>query len=201
MTDATVSPKTVRSDLLVLRPDLTRPKSVLRLEYEPEPGRTFSPSDVVLRTESELAKAGSRYRRVLLSGLLLLLSPGLLAWLYWGILWWTGGRIQPFARGYYLPMVSAYELTTYLVVVSLVALVGLLAFETGEAMKRMSPDYRFFRDATAEHRLAVAEEVAKGSWPRTNALLNRGREFSDYRALIADRIAAVEGPTAEKTSS
>lgn len=193
MNQATIAPSRVRTDLALLRPDMHRPGMVMKLQTGVVTDPSSDPAEVIGRTESELAATALRYRAVATCGLLLFLSPALLAWLAWTLLWRWGSHsaaFQPFIRGYHIPLLSLYEVTSYGVLIVLLTLVLYLSYETVLSMRRMSPDFRFFRDAPPELMSAILDEVSSGCWPRTQALLKRGRDFRPYQDLMSQRAIA-----------
>lgn len=206
MNSPLIAPHRVKWDLRFLFPDLRRPGGILRLRSR-HTHECMDVAEVVQRVETELAGAALRYRMMLWVTAGVFLSPALLAWAAWDLLWrkTPAGlyilppyQYEPFVRGFYFPNVSLYEFATYCSVFLLMGAALFLSYLTFAAMYRLAPDYQFLRDADEAQRAEVVRTASDGRWPRATALLLRGREFAEYRPLVEQSLSAsgVHGPSA-----
>lgn len=201
-----VAPERVRSDLRALWPDLRRPTLILRWASDPVvAASSLEPSVLFERVERGLAEAADRYRRVLLTGAVLLLTPLLLAWvMYAGIFVLPVDVYAPFFRGVYVPLVSLYEFAAFLLLAGTLGYAAYVAYQSAGTLSRLSADLRRLREADDEQRAAFAAEASTGHWPRAATLLLRGGQFAAYRDLIDPvvmpprvRLAANSDPDAD----
>lgn len=198
MLEPVVAPRSVRSDLLFLRPDLSRPGTLMLI-----PARSCEDAGVdalIARAENGLHGAASLYRRLLLLLVLAMLTPVVLAVFMWWLFW--NAPVLPFTEGFYAPAVpsalSLYEASAFSVLGLLAVIAGFVLVDAVPGLPSLSGALRRLREAADEERSVVLDEVSSGRWPRVGDLVSRAKGFEGYRDMRdAAESPVVPGAVAE----
>jgi len=184
------SPRRIRRDLRFVRWYAYTIRHVIR-RYRRDvetTGEQRLPAHLLARVEVEVAAECRRMRIMFRAIVAVLLMPMVLAGLLWSGLYWLPVRIMwfPFERGIYgLPMFSVFEWLAFLMLALFLAGSLAVIVEGLASTRRVSIDYGLLVDASAEERVAIAQEAQSGAYPRSAYLLGRAQAFADYAPLMS----------------